>query len=267
MASWIIDALGDEDDEVIAALIEYPMIRPYYQILLSMFPKNRKSDVRNVCLQNSRLLTAGVKVNDEHLNKLVNELLEDISVPNVTNLKDSTKGRADDWHLTGALLQGKKRMIETEELSLIEKDKSTTSCSKEGKKSEQEKLNQLICEKNDALVRMFPNADPELINNIVKENIHNPEQLQQEVEHRLFSGKYKTRAEYFKKLKSLNKRSTRIQDIEAYEFLKNYSEPFTYFEDPERTCSQNSNGLDFLISRYPNIEVYFLSKFYKCFKR
>lgn len=75
MTCEVVNFLDDVDDEIKAALIKYPILRPYYQLLLDMFPNTRKSDIKNFCLQNASFLVAEVKVRDQHLNKLVNELL------------------------------------------------------------------------------------------------------------------------------------------------------------------------------------------------
>lgn len=255
----VID-LDDEDDEMQVEIIDDFSFHsdPYYQILQEMFPDTSKSDIENVCLQNRPPVMGEAKINDQHLNKLINELLNPefiiVSDSEESNSQDPMDETANDRILAEIISEEEKTMMEKE--NIMKQDELMASCLKKEDKLEQIELSQLSAEKKDALVKMFPNADPELISNIVEANIHNTEQLQQVIEDKLFSGKYNTRAEYYKKLKSLNRKSTKIQDVEVYEFLKNYPDPFTHFENPERTCNQNPNGLNFLASRYPNLEVW-----------
>ena len=102
---------------------------------------------------------------------------------------------------------------------------------------------------HEILIKAFPNADPEFLLDIVEQYHEDPDSMYQVVENKLLSGNYKTRSEYYAKLKSTEKPIDK-NEFKIEEFVIRYSNPFDFFENLERKCEYSVNGLNFLKQRY-----------------
>lgn len=131
----------------------------------------------------------------------------------------------------------------------------------------------VTAEQHEMLVRAFPNADPEMLLEIVRENHHDPERLQLQIEIKLMNGHYKTRSEYEARKRSQEQTTSgRVTETAAAsagagassstasklnldEFLAKYPDPFGHFEKRQRKCEYRDAGLGFLQKRYVHYEV------------
>lgn len=105
------------------------------------------------------------------------------------------------------------------------------------------------------LLGIFPEADPVYLRTVAEQMYNDPDKMKQFVQSKLENPDYPTRQQYLDKKKITEQQKKYTTDFRVEQFLEIFPNPFSHFEDANRSCKFNAHALDFLKHHFNKLRV------------
>ncbi|XP_058806348.1 E3 ubiquitin-protein ligase ariadne-1-like isoform X2 [Phymastichus coffea] len=225
-------------------------IESYYTTLLSMFPYVDSRYIRELCEH------ASFDSNEDNkLQMFVDHLIHGDVKLSSEAIDNDNEAKSSDKILT--------EILQLDEIEICEIKKQNERLNNdlltyEFIKQDQEAVDQKI----NILENILPDANPKFLRDFIINNHENDRSMEEFIESSLTKRNYEKRDKYYANMKANEKIVQYITGFKVDEFVKQFPEPFEYFENIERQGRFKEQAFIFLRKRYLNNSEQYLSNVY-----